>query len=489
MPGKALPKHTRFMYSAVSCGLDSKGLVSGGDLASDYSVSTDALTYTVTLRDGLKWHDGEALTINDVTWSVKATLKDSTAGGMFVNAFNNIIGAKEFAAGTATDISGMTVSGNTITFKLKQKCSTFFYVLGQWPILPEHILKNADPTDLYAYTSYWEAPVGCGPYKFSEVVKNEYCTLDAYADYHGEKPGVDQIYFALTGVNMQNLVPNNEIDFFTTQDPGVISYMKDYTNYTLYQVPVNYVRYLMCNTVGKNNTESGTAVSNLLVRKALLYALDLDVILDQFYGAMASQTDSKLSNLKSPYHNPDNKMLKYDPVLAKSLLDQAGYDYNYEFTIAYYYGDQVSIDFVETLKYYWEQIGMKVTTVKLTGDLANLMYYARNYDVMYAGLGFVLPEETFAQFLDSSIMHQTIGSNAKWQTLYDALSTAGNEAERIEAAFALQDFEQTQLVQLPLFNLDIAFYVNTARVEAPSEYFAEERMAYNRHLELWKMKK
>lgn len=469
--------------------LDSNSKISGGDLASDYKVSADALTYSVTLRDGLKWHDGQPLTIKDVTWSVKATLLDSTAGGLFVNAFRSIVGAKEFAAGTAKEISGMTVSGNIVTFKLSQTSSTFLYVLGQWPILPEHILKAANPTDIYAFQSYWAKPIGCGPYKFVEVVKNEYATMEIYPNYHGKTPGIKKMYMDLTGVNMQNLVPNNKIDFFATQDPGVISYMKNYKNYTRYQVPVNYVRYLMCNTVGKGNTEKGTAVSDFRVRQALLHALDLDVMLGQFYAGMASQTDSKLSNMKSPYHNPKNKMLKYDPVRAKKLLDEAGYDYKYEFTVAYYYGDQVSIDFIQTLKYYWEQIGMKVTPVKLTGDLANLMYYARNYDVMYAGLGFTIPEDTFGQFLDTSIMHQTLGSDPKWQILYDALTTASSEENRIKAAFALQDFEQTKLVQIPLFNLDIAFYVNTARVEVPTQYFTELRMAYNRHFEEWKLKK
>ena len=51
------------------------------------------------------------------------------------------------------------------------------------------------------------------------------------------------------------------------------------------------------------------------------------------------------------------------------------------------------------MKYYWEQIGIKVNTVAITHDHANLFYFERDYDVLYAGLGFTLPEQTFAQFL------------------------------------------------------------------------------------------
>jgi peptide/nickel transport system substrate-binding protein len=469
--------------------LDNTGKVTGGDLASDYRVSSDALTYTVTLRNGVKWHDGQPLTIEDVAWGVKATLRDSTAGGLFKSAFSTIVGAKEFMEDEAADISGMTVSGNTITFKLERPASTFAYVLGQWPVLPKHILEKANPDDLYSYEPYWAKPIGCGPYMFTEVVTNEYALMEIYPDYHGERPGIDKIYMALTGVNMVNLVPNDEIDFFASQDPGVISYMKDYPNYTMYEVPVNYVRYLMCNTVGKKGTTDGTAVSNFKVRKALLHALDLETMVGQLFGDMGSQTDSKMSNMKSPYHNPNNVMLDYDPELAKQLLDEAGYDYDYDFELVYYYNDQVGIDFVEAMKYYWEQIGMKVNTRLLTGDFANQMYFDRDYDVMYAGLGFVLPEDTFAQFLDTSIMTNVLGSDARWQELYNDLTTARGEQGRIEAAHALQDFEQTMLTQIPMYNLNIAYYVNSARVEIPTQYFGELRMAYNRHFEDWKLKK
>lgn len=469
--------------------LDGAGRVTGGDLASEYSESEDALTYTVTLRDNLKWTDGEPLTVEDVTWGVKATLIDSTSAGIFKSSFGAIAGAKEFLDGSADDIAGMSAEGNTITFKLSQPSSTFLYALGQWPVLPEHILKNADPKDIYNYNEYWKAPIGCGPYKFKEVVTNEYALMEINPDYHGEKPGIPEVYMALTGVLPSTLVPNNEIDFFVTQDPGVISYMEDYPNYTRYDVPVNYVRYLMCNVTGKGGTSNGTAVSDLRVRKALLHALDLEPILAQLYGPMASQANSKLSSFDSMYHNPNNQTLKYDPELAKSLLNEAGYDFNYDFTIAYYYNDQISLDFIATLEYYWEAIGMKVTSVQLKGDLGNLFYTQRDYDVLYAGLGFVLPEDTFGQFLDSSIMTKTIGSNPRWQELYDALMAAPSEEERIKACFDLQDFEQTQLTQLPLFNLDAVYYVNTARTKLPVEFFAEERVAYNRHFENWKLLK
>ena len=89
----------------------------------------------------------------------------------------------------------------------------------------------------------------------------------------------------------------------------------------------------MCNTVGKNGTENGTAVSNYKVRKALRHALDLELMLEELYPGMGSPTNSKMSNMESPYHNPDNEMLEYDPELAKQLLDEAGYDYDYNFTL------------------------------------------------------------------------------------------------------------------------------------------------------------
>lgn len=74
------------------------------DLADSYEISDDKLTYTITLKDGLKWSDGEDLTAEDVKFSIETALKAATINSIYTSAFKNI--------------SDMSVDGNTITLTL-----------------------------------------------------------------------------------------------------------------------------------------------------------------------------------------------------------------------------------------------------------------------------------------------------------------------------------------------------------------------------------
>src|SRR5699024_10636244 len=60
------------------------------DLAESYEVSEDGLTYTITLKDGLKWSDGEPLTADDVLWSIDAALQTTQVNSIYTSAFKKI---------------------------------------------------------------------------------------------------------------------------------------------------------------------------------------------------------------------------------------------------------------------------------------------------------------------------------------------------------------------------------------------------------------
>ena len=76
----------------------------------------------------------------------------------------------------------------------------------------------------------------------------------------------------------------------------------------------------------------------------------------------------------------------FDPDGAKALLEEAGYDFSQPIRIAYFYSDQQTIDLMDTLKYYLEQVGFTVELNFLKGDLLDLIYTTRDYDMIYRGL-------------------------------------------------------------------------------------------------------
>ena len=119
------------------------------DLAETYEVSDDGLGYTITLKDGLKWSDGEAITVDDVQWSIETALEAAQINSIYTAAFKAI--------------DSIATDGNTITLTLAEPYAAMLDVLAQFAILPKHSLENADPLKLES-APFWTAPVTSGMY-------------------------------------------------------------------------------------------------------------------------------------------------------------------------------------------------------------------------------------------------------------------------------------------------------------------------------------
>lgn len=148
------------------------------DLADSYEISDDKLTYTITLKDGLKWSDGEELTAEDVKFSIETALKAATINSIYTSAFKNI--------------SDMSVDGNTITLTLSSPYASMIDVLAQFAILPEHCLKDADPLKLES-DAFWTDPVCSGMYTLDELNVGNYFTLKRNENYEGEAPKIANV--------------------------------------------------------------------------------------------------------------------------------------------------------------------------------------------------------------------------------------------------------------------------------------------------------
>ncbi|WP_340032084.1 ABC transporter substrate-binding protein [Paenibacillus sp. FSL K6-1122] len=137
------------------------------DLATAYSVSEDGLTWTVTLRNDVKFSDGEPLTAEDV----KFTFDTAAQSGSVIDLTN-------MADVKAPDDS-------TVVFTLKSPQSTFISLLTTLGIVPEHAY-GAD---------YAEHPVGSGPYKLVQWDKGQQAIVEANEEYYGNKSAFHKLTF------------------------------------------------------------------------------------------------------------------------------------------------------------------------------------------------------------------------------------------------------------------------------------------------------
>lgn len=179
-----------------------------GMLAESYTVSKDYKSIEFVLRDGLKWHDEEPLTAEDVKFTIELMLKAPGTNAVASEVLKAIKGAKDFIDGKSDNLEGVVIDGNKITINFDNVSANSLQVLSQWPILPKHCLEKADPAALQQ-DSFWQKPIGSGPFKVDEVVLNNYATLKRWDGYYKKGSGnIETIYMFASGENDANLVKN-----------------------------------------------------------------------------------------------------------------------------------------------------------------------------------------------------------------------------------------------------------------------------------------
>ena len=129
------------------------------DLATDYSVSEDGLTWTVQIRDDVKFTDGEKLTAKDVAFTYNNCVKNST-----VNDFTMLEKA-------------VAVDDTTVEFQMNKPFSIWPYTMAIVGIVPEHAYDE----------NYGQNPIGSGRYIMKQWDKGQQVIFEANPDYYGEE--------------------------------------------------------------------------------------------------------------------------------------------------------------------------------------------------------------------------------------------------------------------------------------------------------------
>ena len=169
------------------------------EVATDWSVSADGTTWTVTIRDDITFHDGTPLTAEDVVYSL--TVYRDTADFPFTPYYLEVFTSIE------------AVDATTVTLTSEAPLAAFEYRLPAMYILPRHIWEaEADPV---AFTN--DEMVGSGPFVLAEHSQDEFVRLTANDSYWGGAPTVDELIFQTFSnpdARVQALI-NGDLDMIT----------------------------------------------------------------------------------------------------------------------------------------------------------------------------------------------------------------------------------------------------------------------------------
>lgn len=378
-------------------------------IAESYEISKDALKYTFKLRHGVKFHNGNAVTAEDVKFSLdKAAGKDT--GKALVAALSNV---------KSVDIKdAATIEINLIKPDTDLLAS----------------LTNAIvPRD---YNDQNKKPVGTGPFKFVEYTPQQQLILEKNADYWQKGlPHLDKVTFKIDADEDAAFLAlkGGTIDlepYLSTEKARQLS-----DSYNILTGSYNLVQLLALNNAVK-------PFNDVKVRQAMNYALDIQKIIDIVtYGEGKRIGSGFFPGFKKYYKEGLENTYKQDIVKAKDLLKQAGYPDGFEFTITAPSNYKTHVDTAQVIVEQLAQVGIKATIKPVEwGVWLDQVYKNRQYEATVIALdASILSARSLLGRYQSSDSGNFINyRNAQYDEIFDKAINEIDDAKKVDYYKQLQ---------------------------------------------------
>jgi peptide/nickel transport system substrate-binding protein len=328
-------------------------------LAEFWTASRDGLTWTFSLRRGVKFHHGREVTADDVVYSLTRILDPRIKSGA-ADLLLGIRGAREFREGRARRVSGLTaVDRYTVRVLLEDAQVPFVSVLvvGHAKILPRELVEQGDE-------AFGVRPVGTGPFRFVRWDRGKEIVLSANPDYFGGAPRVSRLIY--------RIFPGEQFDAMyeefrrgNLEDAPVPA--RDYrrilreARYIHVKRPMFSLRFYGINTRIK-------PFDDRRIRQALVHAIDRETIVQEAHLGRYVAARGILPPGTQGF-NPGLRTLDYDPRRARELLAQAGHPEGRGLPVVPIWSSvrsEALVQELEQIKRYLEAIGLRVELQYLT---------------------------------------------------------------------------------------------------------------------------
>lgn len=272
------------------------------DLATGYTVSNDALTWTFKIRDDVKFTNGDPLKASDVAFTFQTTKEKATYMDLTMLE------------------SCKALDDTTVEFKLKKPCVTFIYTVAQMGIVPEN--AYSDQFGLEA-----DQIIGSGPYKMVQWDKGQQFILEANEDYYGEQPAIKRAVVLIQEEDARLVAAQaGEVDIALTSATLANTEIEGMSILEVESVDNRGITLPTVPDQGKV-TEDGYKIGNNItcdvnVRKALCYGIDRRQIIEQALNGYAEPAYTECDGM--PWWNKET-VIETDIDYAVKLLEQSGW--------------------------------------------------------------------------------------------------------------------------------------------------------------------
>ncbi|HMM41633.1 MAG TPA: ABC transporter substrate-binding protein, partial [Thermomicrobiales bacterium] len=387
-------------------------------LASQWEVND--LTFTFTLHDNIMFSDGSNLTADDIAFTIQAMLDTKNASPR-QSRLMSIEGAKEFADGSATEVSGVkVVDPTTIEITLAEPDASILFNMYYVRPLPKALLEGKDLSKA-STDPFFQNPVGAGPFKFVSWTVGADFVGERNEHYYQEgKPYLDK-FTHRTITDSQALVNSllsGDIDGSVYPSPSGADQLKANADLEVLVPPFGSPDGWIFNF--KNEY-----LAKKEVRQAIAYALDMEQFAkDSLYGLGAAGTGPVAPG--NFVYDSSLTPHPYDMDKAKELLDQAGPPPSgIKFMVNQ--GNVLREDFLTLTQAQLSKLGWEIEPVVIEYATAVDQVTARSYDVaesQMVGAGITIDPGDLASYYETDGSANYAGySNPDLDKLFDEART------------------------------------------------------------------
>lgn len=430
------------------------------ELATEWSVAEDGVTWTVTLRDDATFHDGEPVTADDVKFTLE--LYRDNADFPYQSSYPDV-----FETITADD-------DTTLTIVTSEPVGNFEYRMLFMYVLPQHVWEAEDPL-----TFDNAEMIGSGPFRLTDYTQNESVQLAAFDEYYGGRPIVDELIFqTIENADARvTALTNGEIDLLAEFQVTAIPELRGQENVqvcvtdvaaggSLTDIIFNVVSDEDCPADDPETDEDDTgvcsghpALKEVEVRQALAMATDKQELIAVAEGGLATPGLGLVPVGLGDFYASDLTDYAFDPDAAAQMLEGAGYvdedgdgvreckpDQDCE-NLTFRFNFPTDSDSApreaEILASQWGAIGVGIEIQGLDADtLTSVCCPAFDYDVIMWGWG----SDPDPQFLLGVLLCSEISTgfsesgycNPDYDELYDQQAVETDPAVRLEVIHEMQ---------------------------------------------------
>ncbi|HSL11389.1 MAG TPA: ABC transporter substrate-binding protein [Actinomycetota bacterium] len=432
-------------------------------LATEWTQSDDGMTWTITVRDDVTWHDGEQFTVDDVLWTYNFIVENNMSG---INYFPY---TDEF----------VKVDDYTFEWKTTQPTTAPLappYVY----ILPEHIWGDFSKDDARKFPNYPNT-IGTGPFQLTEWQKGQSWTMEANEDYWGGAPQIDK-YVVRKYDNEEAMVTalrEGEIDYIGDLGTDLFESLEGVEGITTHVGPLDsftQMSFPMCEPEAPNadvdckdtGNKGHPALRDHDVRLAIAHAIDKQTLVDRVLQGYGEPGDTFIPPYLSRWHvEPDNP-IAFDPAEANRILDEGGYEDTdgdgirempgggepLDFRFLLRTEDPASITSGEFISGWLRDIGIATRPQAVTDDRLTAIYPTNDFDLYIWGWG-VEPDPGFQLSTYTSeecgYWSDTCWSNERYDELYQQQSVAPSFDERHGIIAEMQNIYYDEIPQINLY--------------------------------------